>query len=683
MSGLIHLGRESLEALLRREWLVTNGLGGYAMGTLAGVRTRRYHSLLTAALQPPTRRTVLVAGLDAWVEIDGRRSPLVTHEWAAGVILPDGYRHLESFALDGTIPVFVWGLGDVRIVQRIWMAHGRNTTYVTFSYVRGTSSVRLMLKPLCTCRDHHKLTRGGYPVEVTRLPASPVCGEGVRVALSPDRNGDSGIAFRLFTNQGTIAPDAEWWWSFHLAEEKRRGLEDQEDLFAAAAIHADLDLGSTLALVFTAEQDDPLPWHDALLAEQQRQQALLAQAGLDDAPPWIRQLVLAADQFIVTRDIAGQPGKSILAGYPWFSDWGRDTMIALPGLTLAAGRAGESAEILRTYARFVDQGMLPNRFPDAGSAPDYNTVDATLWYFQAIYAHWQATGTVEPVCRELYPVLVDILRWHVEGTRFNIRMDPADGLLFAGEPGLQLTWMDAKIDDWVVTPRVGKPVEINALWYNALRITAALAAALGHDGDAARYNEMADRALVSFNRRFWYSGGYLYDVIDGPDGDDPTLRPNQIFAVSLPFPLLEGERAQAVVDICARELLVSYGLRSLAPDESEYLGYYGGDVLQRDRAYHQGTAWAWLLGPFVTAHFRVYGRAGTALSYLEQLADHLADYGMGTISEIFDGDPPHQARGAVAQAWSVAEALRAYRLLAAALPKGQASNVVAQKERSV
>ena len=677
---MIHIGRESLEALLRREWLVTNGIGGYAMGSLAGVRTRRYHSLLTAALQPPTRRTVLVANLDAWVEIDGRRSPLVTHEWAAGVILPDGYRHLESFSLEGAIPVFVWGLGDVRIVQRIWMVYGRNTTYVTYSYVRGTSNVRLMLKPLCTWRDHHKLTRGGYPVEVTSVPASPACGEGVRVSLLPDRNGNQGGSFRIFANQGTIVPDAEWWWSFHLAEEKRRGLDDQEDLFAAASITADLDLGSTLALVFTAEEDDPLPWHDALLVEQQRQEALLAQAALDDAPPWIRQLALAADQFIVMRDIGGQPGKSILAGYPWFSDWGRDTMIALPGLTLAVGRTADSAEILRTYARFVDQGMLPNRFPDAGSSPEYNTVDATLWYFVAVYEHWQAVGDSDSVCRALYPILTDILRWHVEGTRFNIRMDPADGLLFAGEPGLQLTWMDAKIDDWVVTPRVGKPVEINALWVNALRITATLAAALGYAEDAAHYHAMADRALDSFRRRFWYSGGYLYDVVDGPDGNDPTLRPNQIFAVSLPFPLLEGERAQAVVDICARELVVSYGLRSLAPDESDYVGYYGGDVLQRDRSYHQGTAWAWLLGPFATAHYRVYGRASTAWSYLEPLADHLQDYGMGTISEIFDGDPPHQARGAIAQAWSVAEVLRAYRALEAALQPGQ---VIAHKEPGV
>ncbi len=664
---MIHFGREvtgNLDAMLRREWLVTNGIGGYAMGSLAGTRTRRYHSLLTASIKPPTRRTLLVANLDAWVEIDGRRSPLVTHEWAAGVVLPDGYRHLESFHLDGSIPVFVWGLGDVRIVQRIWMAHGKNTTYVTYTYVRGTSNVSMVLKPLCTCRDHHKLTKGGYHTDVDDYPSPWADGQAITVQAGPDAL----QPFHILTNTGSIVPDSEWWWSFHLALEKRRGLDNQEDLFAAATITADLGLGNTLAVVFSTEHDDPPPWHDALLAEQQRQRDLLAQAELDDATPgWVRQLVLAADQFIVTREIDGQPGKSILAGYPWFSDWGRDTMIALPGLTLATGRRDDGAAILQTYAKFVDQGMLPNRFPDAGYAPEYNTVDATLWYFQAIYACAKNCGmddtALRAAIRALYPVMTGILTWYADGTRYNIHQDPDDGLLFAGEPGLQLSWMDAKIDDWVVTPRIGKPVEVNALWYNALRITAELAASLGHDDDAARYGAMADRTAASFDARFWYSGGYLYDVIDGPEGDDPTLRPNQIFAVSLPFPLLDGDKARAVVDICARELVVSYGLRSLAPDETDYTGYYGGDPLQRDGSYHQGTVWAWLIGPFAAAHYHVYGNARTAISYLEPLADHLNDHGLGTISEIFDGDPPHTPRGCIAQAWSVAEVLRVWRAL--------------------
>jgi predicted glycogen debranching enzyme len=669
---VIHFGREitgNLDAVLRREWLVTNGIGGYAMGSLAGARTRRYHSLLTATLQPPTKRVVMVGNLDAWVEIDGRRSPLVTHEWAAGVVLPDGYRHLESFRLEGTIPVFTWALGDVRIIQRIWMPHGCNTTYITYTYARGTADVRLVLKPLCTYRDHHKISKGGFPFDVKPIQAPWPGGQGLSILAHPTQSLLPSRPFRFLANQGTVHTESEWWWSFHLAGEKQRGLDDQEDLFAAGTLTAELDLGDTLAVVFTAEEDDPDTWENSLHAEQERQNRLLAQADADDAPPWIRQLVLAADQFIVSRSIAGQPGESILAGYPWFSDWGRDTMIALPGLTFATNRPDDGDTILRTYAKFVDQGMLPNRFPDAGQAPEYNTGDATLWYFQAVYAGCKACGPDHPVLRELYPVLVSILEWHIKGTRFNIRRDPDDGLLYAGALGLQLTWMDVKIDDWVVTPRIGKPVEINALWYNALRIVAELAGILGYTDAVERFTTMADQVYESFNARFWYSAGYLYDVIDGPDGDDPTLRPNQIFAVSLPFPLLSDEKARAVVDICARELVISYGLRSLAPDEADYIGHYGGDPLQRDSCYHQGTAWGWLIGPFVSAHYRVYQDAQAAFSYVEPLADHLADHGLGSISEIFDGDPPHTPRGCSAQAWSVAEVLRVWRELRPALKR--------------
>jgi predicted glycogen debranching enzyme len=666
---MIHFGREvtgSLEATLRREWLVANGIGGYAMGSLAGARTRRYHSLLTASLQPPTRRTVVVASLDAWVEIDGQRSPLVTHEWAAGVVLPDGYRHLESFRLEGTIPTFVWGLGDFQIIQRIWMAHDQNTTYVTYTFARGTTGVRMVLKPLCTYRDHHSLTKGGYPVDVEFTDSPWPSGQAVTVQAHLPREKNPPLPFRIIASQGTIYPESEWWWSFHLAEEKKRGLENQEDLYAAATVTADLGVGETIALVFTTEPRDPEPWAAALQAERERQAALLDAAQIPAPPGWIQQLILAADQFIVTRDIGGTPGKSLLAGYPWFSDWGRDTMIALPGLTLTTGRNDDAVAILKTFAKYADQGMLPNRFPDAGSSPEYNTADATLWYFQAVYACCKTLGPQQPALVELYPVLVDMLSWHDKGTRYNIHRDPNDGLLITGELGSQLTWMDAKIDDWVVTPRVGKPVEINALWINALRIVAEMAETMGYDADASRFGKMAQQAHDSFNARFWYSGGYLYDVIDGPDGHDPTLRPNQIFAVSLPFAVLEGQRARAVVDICAQELVTSYGLRSLAPDETDYAGYYGGDPLQRDSAYHQGTVWAWLLGPFALAHFRVYGDARRALSYLKPLADHLSDHGLGTVSEIFDGDPSHRPRGCIAQAWSVAEALRAWQAISAA-----------------
>lgn len=675
---MIHFGREvtgNLETVLRREWLVTNGIGGYAMGAVGGARTRRYHSLLTASLQPPTRRTVMVGSLDTWVEINGRRSPLVTHEWAAGVVLPDGYRHLESFTLDGLIPTFVWSLGDVQLEQRIWMAHGQNTTYVTYTYTRGSSNIRLLLKPLCTYRDHHKVTKGGFRVDVNAVTSPWPEGRALAVQVYPERAHGPAQPFRIFANQGSFTPGPEWWWSFHLAREEEGGLDDQEDLFAAGTLVADVRPGDTLAMAFTAAATDPAPWQDAYDAERQRQARLIARADAADAPGWVRQLVLAADQFIVTRDIEGETGTSILAGYPWFSDWGRDAMIALPGLTLVTGRYEDGARILRTFARYVDHGMLPNRFPDAGDAPEYNTVDAALWYFQAIYAYYQACGESHPLIRELYPAMLDILSWYQKGTRFSIHQDQEDGLLYAGEAGAQLTWMDVKIDDWVVTPRVGKPVEINALWYNALRITAEIGAALDHNDDAERFTREADRVYASFNDRFWYSGGYLYDVIDAPEGDDPTLRPNQIFAVSLPFPLLESEHARAVVSICARELVTSYGLRSLPPDENDYVGHYGGDPVQRDASYHQGTVWSWLLGPFVSAHYRAFGDARAAFSYLEPLADHLADHGLGSISEIFDADPAHAPHGCIAQAWSVGEVLRAWHALRPVLQPESPGNI--------
>jgi predicted glycogen debranching enzyme len=387
----------------------------------------------------------------------------------------------------------------------------------------------------------------------------------------------------------------------------------------------------------------------------------------------VRRLTLAADQFIVRRSGSDRApaGTTVTAGYPWFSDWGRDTMIALPGLALATGRTKDAAAILRTFAKHVSDGMLPNRFPDGGETPEYNTVDATLWYFHAIAAYLEVSGD-QTLLRDLYPVVRDIVDWHRRGTRYGIRVDPQDGLLFAGEPGVQLTWMDAKSGDWVVTPRIGKPVEVNALWHYALAQLAVWARTLKDGRAAAGYAAAAGRVAASFTQRYWYrAGGYLYDVIDGPgdliDGDgrraDPSLRPNQIFAVSLGTNLLEAERARAVVDVCGRELLTPVGLRSLAPSDPRYASRYVGDPQQRDAVYHQGTVWTWLLGPYALAHHKVYGDTVHALALLEGLAPHLDEACIGSISEIMDGDPPHAPRGCFAQAWSVAETLRAYHSL--------------------
>jgi predicted glycogen debranching enzyme len=366
---------------------------------------------------------------------------------------------------------------------------------------------------------------------------------------------------------------------------------------------------------------------------------------------------------------SAEPGTTIIAGYPWFGDWGRDTMIALPGLTLCTGRPKVAASILQTFARYASHGMLPNRFPDTSPLPDYNSVDATLWFFYALHQYLHCTDDFS-LAEELYPTLVEIINWYRQGTRYNIYVDPTDGLVYAGESGVQLTWMDAKVGNWVVTPRIGKPVEVNALWHHTLRVMADLSQRLGQTTATREYRTQADFVAAQFRRRFWFEAGeYLYDVIDGPVGElapdgkryDDSLRPNQILAVSLPYPLLSDVQAQAVVDICALHLVTSYGLRTLAAEDPAYTQRCKGDALQRDSATHQGTVWAWLLGPFVTAHLRVYGQPELARSFLTAMQNHLKDSGLGSISEIFDGDPPHTPRGCLARAWSVAEVLRAWR----------------------
>ncbi|MGH8310264.1 MAG: amylo-alpha-1,6-glucosidase, partial [Steroidobacteraceae bacterium] len=408
--------------------------------------------------------------------------------------------------------------------------------------------------------------------------------------------------------------------------------------------------------------DEPMPAAAAFNAEMQRQARLLDGVPAT-APEWIRTLTLAADQFIVQRaDSAGRAvGKTVIAGYPWFGDWGRDTMIALPGLALATDRAPDAASILRTFAAAASEGMLPNRFPDSGETPEYNTVDATLWYFHAIDAYLGVADD-RALLRELYPALKEIVECHRRGTRYGIHMDPSDGLLFAGEAGVQLTWMDAKVGDWVVTPRIGKPVEINALWHFALTRMGEWAGTLGEPAAASDYSNAASRVATSFARRFWFAeGGYLYDVIDTPDGGvDASLRPNQIFAVSLGTELLDDTRERAVVDTCARELLTPVGLRSLSRRHADYVPRYRGGPRERDGAYHQGTVWSWLLGPFALAHFRVYGDAAHARALLEGIAGHLGEACLGTVSEIFDADAPHAPKGCFAQAWGVSETLRAW-----------------------
>ncbi|HKX17071.1 MAG TPA: amylo-alpha-1,6-glucosidase [bacterium] len=657
---MISFGREicgDLPSALRREWLVTNGIGGYASGTLAGVNTRRYHGLLVAALAPPVGRTVLVAGLAEFAVLDGRRYPLSSHEFRGGVVEPGGYRHLERFALDGMLPVWTYAVEDALVERRVWMARERNTTYVGYRLTRGDGPVALQVTPLVTRRDFHALRSGaGWHPDVR------TAGSGITVRA------DGAVPYRVLAPRGRFTAAGTWWWNFLHREETARGLDDGEDLYAPGTFAYTLSRNEPVVLIATAEEtgaeDTPDLDAEAALAEvRARQQALLRLADTERREPVVRQLTLAADQFIVRRG----SGCSVLAGYHWFSDWGRDAMIAVPGLTLATGRLDDAAAILQTFAGSVRDGLLPNRFPDdAGAEAQYNTADASLWFVLATGAFAEAVrdrGTAEQreLSRDLRRAAGDVIDRYAAGTRYGIGMDPQDGLVHVGEPGVQLTWMDAKVGGTVVTQRAGKPVEINALWYNALRTAARMS-----DGgaEAERDEGLAARVRASFRARFVRPGrDSLSDVVDGPEGDDLSVRPNQIFAVSLPFPLLEGEVAAAVVRAVGRALLTTYGLRSLAPDAPAYRGTYEGDLVHRDHAYHQGTAWAWLLGPYAEAYHRVTGDAAGALGFLRPFAHHLSNGGIGTISEIFDGDAPHRPRGCIAQAWSVAEVLRVWRKL--------------------
>lgn len=654
---LVRFGREicgDLTAALRREWLVTNGLGGYASGTLSGINTRRYHGLLVAALEPPVGRTVLVGGTVERATYAGQTVGLSAHEYAGGTVDPPGYRHLQSFRLEGTLPVWTFAIADALLERRVWMAHGANTTYVSYRLIRASNELELSVTPLVTYRDFHALTSGnGWRPDVEART------RGVTVTAWP-----SAQPFRVIADSGEFAAGGDWYWGFLHREESTRGLDDRADLYAPGAFHVTLYPAEVLNLTMTAEDSDPEPPAASLTGERARLLSVLRTAGAEHLDPAIQQLILAADQFIVQRTDAGSStGRTVIAGYHWFNDWGRDTMISLPGLMLATNRFDEAANVLRTFAGYISDGLLPNNFPDrSGVIPGYNTVDATLWYVLAIDAYHRATAD-ERLVSDLLPAVQEIVKRHVEGTRFGIRVDPGDGLLRAGEPGVQLTWMDAKVGDWVVTPRIGKPVEINALWYNVLRVLAHFLA----ERDPPASSEIAaqaDQMAGSFRSRFRTGQhAWLADVVDGPDGDDWTLRPNQIFAVSLPYPLLEGDDARAVVDAVSRALMTSYGLRSLSPDDPSYRGTYGGDQTSRDGGYHQGPVWSWLTGAFVDAHLRFYGDRSRALGWLLPFADHLTDAGLGSISEILEGAPAHLPRGCIAQAWSVAEVLRVWKTL--------------------
>jgi len=638
-----------ITATTSHEWLETNGLGGFSSSTIIGLNTRRYHGLLTAATKPPVGRMVLLSKLEETLIIDDRRYELSTNQYP-GTIHPQGFRYQIGFRLD-PFPVFTFEVDGLQLEESVFMVQGQNAVVVQYKLgnrplpEEWAGPIKLEVRPLIAFRDYHSTTH-----ENDALDPNVTSKTGVTIV----KPYDDLPALHFAHDTCEVDTKGFWYRNFQYSVEQERGLDFAEDLFSPFALTFDLGSNSQAQIIAATEQ------HSIRDTDTYRQAAVTRRiqisADSPNANELVRSLTDAADQFIVARE----PCKTIIAGYHWFSDWGRDTMIALPGLTLATGQTEVAKSILSEFALHVDQGMLPNRFPDAGETPEYNTVDATLWFFEAVRALSQHTDDYEFVRTRLYSVLTDIIAWHVKGTRYNIHVDD-DGLLSSGEPGVQLTWMDAKVDDWVVTPRHGKPVEIQALWYNALRVMEQLAGKFNDANAKRNYASMADRARESFNQTFWNEEtGCLYDVVNGEERD-PSIRPNQVFAVSLPNSMVSSQRASSILRVIKRELLTPRGLRTLSPSDSRYIGRYSGDPRSRDGAYHQGTVWPWLMGAYMTASVKTFGQAGreVAAEWLKNFSEHLNEACLGQVSEIFDGDAPHIPRGCIAQAWSVAELLRA------------------------
>lgn len=677
-----------VQAALNYEWLVTNGIGGYASGSIVGATTRSYHGLLVAALRPPVQRTVLVTKVDEEVTMPGGRVlKLGVNEYQGGVIDPQGYRYLEQFWLEGDIPCFRYRLDDdLTLEKRIWMEYGQNTTFVRYA-LHGTlnsengDGLLFTLLPFCLSRDYHSVTQGSNDWRFNVDAAGSRC----RIQAY----NDAPVYSLIVPPSGAFFPTGYWYWHVLHRRDSERGLNDQEDVYQPGGFRIVLTPGMHVTLVISSEAELPDdlggPHHEdvvsqALMRHHRRIKQLLtvADRSTDNLPardPVLARLVLAADQFIVARpdysqQHPSQPSlrlspdrKTIIAGYPWFTDWGRDTMISLPGLLLSTGRYSEARGLLKAFASFVHNGLIPNHFPDQGDEPEYNTADATLWMFRAIDLYLKATGDWS-LLKELFPTLRNSIEWHIRGTMYNIGVDPADGLLHAGAPGVQLTWMDAKIDDWVVTPRRGKPVEVNALWYCAL--TAMEVWAVHLSIDATPYSQLRTLVRQHFATRFWYEqGGYLYDVVDvdGVAGqNDASLRPNQLFAASLAPDLLSDQQAASILHVVTKYLLTPVGLRSLSPTDPAYHNHFNGNRWQRDSAYHQGTVWQWLIGPYVDVHWRVYRDHAALAPLLQPLVQRLWRACLGSISEVAEPEPPFTPAGCFAQAWSVAELLRCWLL---------------------
>jgi predicted glycogen debranching enzyme len=657
---------------LANEWLVTNGLGGYSSGTLSGSVTRRYHGLLVAALPAPVGRMVMLSHVDAQLRLpsggvvpfDPEPRPLDL-DTTGQVERP---LTLVEFRLESGLPIWRFEGCGYAIEKRVLMPYRQNTVHITYRIVDAAGPVRLELRPFLHVRHYESPLTDPVPRNYAFTAIDN------RFEIVPGGDLPS-LRMLFYGGQSQLTPEA-----LHLSnryiEEQSRGYEHEGTLWSPGYFQVEFGNGSPqgdatiVASTESWETVETLPPAPAQQSEIARRAHLLEQAGERMRSGMRAELVVAADQFLVspaarpedaTRAAAlGSEARTVIAGYHWFTDWGRDTMISLEGLTLTTGRAHEALLILKTFGGYVRDGLIPNMFPDGERQALYHTADATLWFFHAVGRYTTVTNDRETL-RHLLPVLRDIIDHHVRGTRFGIAVDPADGLLRQGEEGYQLTWMDAKVGDWVVTPRRGKAVEINALFYNALRLLEEWLRDEDGESAATPLAEHADCLRASFNRRFWFEQGkYLYDVVDGESGDDSSCRPNQVLAISLTHPVLDQSRWNAVMDVVRDRLLTPYGLRTLAPGHPDFSPRYYGDLRARDAAYHQGTIWPWLIGPYVDAYLRVHPeRVESARGILSGFEPHLSEAGIGSISEIFDAEPPYTPRGCISQAWSVAEVLRA------------------------
>jgi predicted glycogen debranching enzyme len=679
-----HIEVNQTSAELDREWIVTNGLGGYASGTIAGLNTRRFHGCLIAALPAPHGRMMMMNQIAETLRIGDRSYQLTADNLSFATQTDTVSPFLKSFRLEIGLPVFTYASDEFTLEKRLCMVHAQNTTYITYRLLKGKSA-RLELHPAIDIRPHEGALAGprheGYRFSAVSGGYELSVGSDLPPLILSWRGGDA--SFRLMLENVT---------DLRYRIEQSRGYDWKGNLWSPGSLSANLTENSGASLVISTEKWDQvnaLSPDNAFAAEGERRRRLLRAAPKEARSGLAAELVLAADQFLISpvgrtaesvqAHSIGDEVRTVIAGYHWFTDWGRDTMISLEGLTIATGRTHEGEYILRSFAKYIRDGLIPNMFPEGKTSGLYNTADASLWFFHAADRYIRATEDVETL-EVLLPSLLDIIEWHQRGTSFGIGVEE-DGLLTQGAQGVQLTWMDAKVDDWVVTPRRGKAIEINALWYNALRVTEAWLRTVGDTDRAEQISATAAKVFASFNARFWSSQlGYCFDVVDREGGgNDPSLRPNQVLSISLPYAVLAEDKWKPVLNVVRAQLLTPFGLRSLAPSDPDFKPRYDGDLRARDAAYHQGTVWAWLIGPFFDAWLRTHpGDWETAEALLASFKTEMSEAGIGTVSEVFDAEFPFAPRGCIAQAWSVAEVLRCEISLrvgrqskSVSMPKGQ------------